>query len=205
MYSRARVEIPAPQDGAQISIEQAMEHELSEAYGTVVTGIDSEFALHQLFAVQGLFLLRHIAPDASHDYLRIALRTITKPHKHEAAFWQPENDESTASARVVVPYVPQYDYLQRQEEDFGTPLRMTFGLQRTVTAGERDIIRVARANVWISSDHVSPFPNGYRIVKDINTYREFNDPADAQNYFDNPQRVKARCGFVIKRLLEAES
>jgi len=127
---------------------------------------------------------------------------MTKSHKHEAAFRAEDLHDDSTQAQVLVPYTPQYGYLQEQEHEVNKPLRMTIGLSRKIAVNEAQTIRVARTNIWIASDSVSPYPNAFQILKDTNTYRELNNETDVKKYFASSQRVKARCGFMLNRLIE---
>lgn len=205
---RRRVEVPIRGDERALHMDVAFTGSLAEAYGTQLTDLENQSDLHDLLTVQGMYLLWNLQPGLSGERLRIALRHMANPHKHEAAFWEaPETGQTATSttATVLIPYAPQYGYLQEKEMVLGRPLRMTFGLRRDVSApeGSGRHVRVARANIWVTRDPVSPFPMSYRVAKDINTYRELSAETDAERYLVGSLRSRARVNFVLNRLMQS--
>jgi hypothetical protein len=206
---RGRVEVPINHQDRVVDLGHAMGENLAEQYGLTVTGIDSEQSLHELFLSQGEKLLENSGEQFSASRLDWALRILRKAHKHEAAFWQPAENTvlaETPTAQVLVPYTPQYGYMQEEEKAIGKPLRMTFGLSRRIKNegdGSLDHIRVARANLWVAHDPSSPDRSGLRIIKDINTYQELPDEEAANRYFTSPHRSQVRVGFVLNRIFES--
>jgi hypothetical protein len=197
MPSRAQVEVPDVAIEREISLEEGFSRPLAEEYGTIVKDISTEQDLHRLLASQGVFLLLHLNPMLNKGGLRSALRNMTNPHKHEEPFWRPDSPVHS-SARVLIPYVPQYGYMQDEENHINQPLRMSFGLTR-----QADKIRVARANVWVTSDgNDNSGKQRYKIVKDVNSYAEFDDQTEANNFLNSLRRRRSRIGFVLDRILE---
>lgn len=194
---RGRIEVPPVTHERQIEYADALEDPLAESYGTTVVGISGQHDLHELFARQATHLLHNITPGLTGVSLAIALRTMRATHKREEPFLDNEGGEQT-SARVLVPYTPQYGCMTKEETEINQPLHMTFGLLRATA----NAVHTARTNIWVCRDSQTLEPS-FRAVKDTNTYRIFEAPEEARAFFaKSGQRSRGRASFAISRMLE---
>ncbi len=195
---RGRIEVPPITSERYIQYADALEEPLAESYGTVVVGISGQHDLHELFASQATHLLHNITPELAGSGLAIALRTIRAVHKHEQPFSDERTTDEQTSARVLVPYTPQYGCMTKEETEIDRPLHMTFGLLRSTA----DAVHVARTNIWVCRDDQALKPS-FRAVKDTNTHRTFETHEEANEFFvKSRKRSRARASFVVSRMLE---
>lgn len=207
MAHRTQVDISGiaggPSAEVHVTVNDALQTSVAEQYGLVIGDVEGIQSFHQILYAQAGFLLANAGITGPPD--SFTRRSILVDHKREQTLFAATNDitpSGPAHLQVVLPYTPQYGYLQDLEAERGLPLRMTFGVAQPIVHDGTDRIRVARANLWVTHDRLAPLPGGFRALKDIVPHPVPVTPDEAASYFASSKRSRYRAAFAVERRLQ---
>lgn len=201
------VYIPGEFPSYPVEPETAASVLLALEIGVIIPEIRAEEDLLDLFERQGHLLLENWYQGEVNPILaESAMRNINKTHKREIPFFDDPADGRKADptqAKVLIPYLPQYGFMHREEQAREIPTHMTFGLKRVIRDNDDNIVevRAARTNIWLARDSSGPVADSMRVIKDTHGYRTFENEAECERYLDSRRRKQEPAGFIIKTCL----